>query len=130
MPKSYQDITGHRFGRLTVLGFADYDEHGNTMWKCRCDCGTVFVTRALSLRSGQTQSCGCLRRELASARCKKAKDSWTIPVAIIRGKKRTECESISVAAKILGCSHSTVGIHLRDGKRFKGYTIERLNTNQ
>ena len=130
MPKPYQDLTGQRFGRLIVLGFADYDEHGNTMWKCRCDCGTVFVTRALSLRSGQTQSCGCLRRELAAARCKKAKDSWTIPVAIIRGKKRTECESISVAAKILGCSHSTVGIHLRDGKRFKGYTIERLNKNQ
>jgi hypothetical protein len=32
-------------------------------WLCRCDCGTEKIVSAGNLRSGHTQSCGCLWRE-------------------------------------------------------------------
>ena len=29
------------------------------IWKCQCDCGNIFETAGSSLKSGNTQSCGC-----------------------------------------------------------------------
>ena len=56
------DLTGRRFGRLTVL----YDTgttkpyHG-PIWHCKCDCGNEVDVVAGSLKNGNTRSCGCLR---------------------------------------------------------------------
>lgn len=52
-----EDLTGKRFGRLTVIAYEGYK--GCTMWRCRCDCGKETVTRASSLKNGTTTSCGC-----------------------------------------------------------------------
>lgn len=57
------DITGQRFGRLTVIGFDKQDEFRQYMWLCKCDCGNVVSIRGYSLRSGNTQSCGCIQKE-------------------------------------------------------------------
>ncbi len=32
-----------------------------TLWLCRCDCGTPCVSQASLVRNGRTKSCGCLR---------------------------------------------------------------------
>lgn len=55
-----------RFVRLVVTGATDRDQSGVLRYACRCDCGNVVYVRATSLRSGSTQSCGCLRRERAA----------------------------------------------------------------
>lgn len=60
--KLFRDIEGLRFGRLTVLGFAGRIKK-NSMWVCRCDCGTVIRT-SLGNLSGHTSSCGCLRHDV------------------------------------------------------------------
>ena len=57
------DITGQRFGRLTVVACAGRTKRGNTIWTCRCDCGNEKIVQASHLRSGSTTSCGCLRQE-------------------------------------------------------------------
>lgn len=62
------DLTGQRFSRLLVLEESGREESGNILWKCRCDCGAIKVVCGVSLRSGHTKSCGCLRREIASSR--------------------------------------------------------------
>ena len=59
------DLTGKKFVRLTVI-CRTYSPDKNTRWKCRCICGTECVIAGSHLRSGQTQSCGCLQRERAS----------------------------------------------------------------
>lgn len=64
---NFIDITGNCYGRLTIEGRHGKDGRHVT-WRCRCSCGTVFVTRSQSLRSGITRSCGCLQRELAAER--------------------------------------------------------------
>lgn len=58
------DMTGKRFGRLVVLGFAEVDKRSRlAKWKCICDCGGLIVTTGQSLRAGFTASCGCIRIE-------------------------------------------------------------------
>ena len=51
-------MTGQRFGRYLVLGFA-FIKKGRAYWKCKCDCGVIKNIRGTSLRIGQTKSCGC-----------------------------------------------------------------------
>lgn len=63
------DLIGCKFGRLTVVEFDRLQNH-KTYWKCVCDCGLTVIATGNNLRSGNTQSCGCLRRELAQQRGK------------------------------------------------------------
>lgn len=55
------DITGRRFGRLTVIRYV-----GGSKWECVCDCGNTKSVDGFRLKSGKTQSCGCKRKEIAS----------------------------------------------------------------
>lgn len=59
---SYTDITGNRYGRLTVIEYA-YTENRRPYFKCRCDCGNEKLIQAASLKSGHTKSCGCYVKE-------------------------------------------------------------------
>jgi len=56
------DLTGRKFGRLTVLARAA--NRGIVVcWICRCDCGNNTTVRSASLKKGMTKSCGCLYAE-------------------------------------------------------------------
>ena len=62
------DLTGQKFGKLTVLVPAYIKEIGKykkkrLYWKCRCDCGNITYAMGQSLRNGNTKSCGCLKKE-------------------------------------------------------------------
>ena len=73
MPKKI-DLTGMRRGRLVVIREVGRDKWGKVLWLCRClgkngnDCGKEVVVRGDHLRSENTQSCGCLSRELVRER--------------------------------------------------------------
>ncbi len=64
MPKDLIDLTGKKFGRLTVLHRSGSDRHGNALWSCRCACGQERVFNGLLLRRGDTRSCGCFMRDI------------------------------------------------------------------
>ena len=66
------DLSGKRFGRMTALKRAP-NRGNDTMWQCRCDCGSIRIVGAPSLVSGSTKSCGCLRSDMARAKKQKAK---------------------------------------------------------
>jgi hypothetical protein len=62
------DLTGQRFGRLTVLRLeGTHVSRGGsregTLWRCRCDCGKETVVYGRNLRWGNTTSCGGWRCE-------------------------------------------------------------------
>ena len=64
MPRTVKDITGKRFGKLVVAGFAGYGQTGRqriSLWKCRCDCGNTCIAQGYLLKSGRRKSCGCIR---------------------------------------------------------------------
>lgn len=56
------DLTGRKFGRLSVIRRSGV-YHGCAAWLCRCECGSEKVVSGKYLRSGSTQSCGCLHNE-------------------------------------------------------------------
>ena len=58
------DLTGKRFGRLVVVE-RDFSYKKAAYWRCRCDCGNETTVQSVHLRSGATQSCGCLHMENA-----------------------------------------------------------------
>lgn len=65
--KDFIDLTGHRYGRLTVIEYAGRAKNGKMcLWRCVCDCGKEIVTQGNSLRSGNTKSCGCYCKEVIS----------------------------------------------------------------
>lgn len=51
------DITGQRFGQLTVLEFSHVEKSKYAMWAVRCECGTRSVVRGTSLTSGNSTQC-------------------------------------------------------------------------
>lgn len=57
------DITGKKYGRLTVLSFDHKDKRGEYCWRCRCDCGNETIATGNKLRTGAKKSCGCLQEE-------------------------------------------------------------------
>lgn len=60
---AYRPLPPGKFGRLTVLGLAEKDDRGRSLFECVCDCGkNVFVVKG-NLVSGNTKSCGCLQRD-------------------------------------------------------------------
>ena len=63
------DLTGQRFGRLTVveIAYRKRDQQGDMriFWSCKCDCGNTCIVSRNNLRKGSTKSCGCLREEVS-----------------------------------------------------------------
>lgn len=46
-----EDLTGQKFGMLTVLSRAEYDCDGSLQWLCRCDCGNVVKVNGKRLKN-------------------------------------------------------------------------------
>ena len=59
-----KDLTGQRFGKLTVIREANkiirYNGSKRRRWLCRCDCGNEVLVIHVYLTNGDTKSCGCL----------------------------------------------------------------------
>lgn len=60
------DLTGQKFGRLTVLARVWRVNTSAAYWLCRCDCGTLRVVYGTNLTKGLSKSCGCLQKEIVT----------------------------------------------------------------
>lgn len=68
-----KDLTGTRFGRLTVTGLSHTKKRNRctvACWTCLCGCGKTICVESNNLKSGNTSSCGCFRNEKSSERFK------------------------------------------------------------
>lgn len=61
--KSFKNLTGKKFGRLTVIGLTNKKSGRKRYWLCECYCGNTAVVRSDSLVGGKIRSCGCLKKE-------------------------------------------------------------------
>jgi hypothetical protein len=59
------NLVGKTFNRFTIIKVIDEPSNGHKRCLCKCSCGTYKIVRYEALKSGSTQSCGCLRRENA-----------------------------------------------------------------
>ena len=57
------DVTGKKFNRLTFIRKTDERKNNNILWECKCDCGNIVKVKKWNVTSGNTKSCGCLKKE-------------------------------------------------------------------
>jgi hypothetical protein len=64
---TFVDLTNQIFGKLLVIKRTEIPENSkykyNSYWLCQCECGNKKIVTAHSLKSGNTKSCGCLRKK-------------------------------------------------------------------
>ena len=63
MPKKLE-LTGQRFGKLTVIQENPIRMNKKVRWDCVCDCGNIITVESGNLKSGATCSCGCLKESI------------------------------------------------------------------
>lgn len=137
------DLTGKRFGRLIVIKRVENNFFGVLYWLCKCDCGNFKIIRGNNLKSGKTQSCGCLQKEKAKnigENKRKYKKEYLSLRYIFKGIKnrcynkksnnynRYGAKGISICKKWLDNPLSFCEWALQNGYK-KGLTIDRINNN-
>lgn len=60
--KRLEDLTGNNYSRLTAIRRIG-TSYGHAIWECKCECGNMTRATAGDLKSGNTKSCGCLKKE-------------------------------------------------------------------
>ena len=72
------DLTGRKFGRLTVTSLnPKRNKYKKLLWNCKCDCGNTIVAIGSLLKRGNIKSCGCLYKETRPFVAQKHKGSKT-----------------------------------------------------
>lgn len=60
-----KDLTGRRFGMLTVTGRTEEKKDRYRVWQCRCDCGGEILADTKRLSRGTITNCGCVPKKSA-----------------------------------------------------------------
>lgn len=89
MNRQVFDLTGQKFGRLTVQSF-DKSEKGNARWNCICECGNEVSALAIHLKSGDIQSCGCLALESSKVSAEKNLHSESIKKKALENREKSD----------------------------------------
>ena len=92
--KPHQVFNGDQYGRLQVIGFSHSDKRYRRHYLVRCSCGSEKTVQGTLLRSGNTQSCGCLVPDAARLRVI-PNDLAAINQIILRYKRHARDRGIS-----------------------------------
>lgn len=60
-----KDMSGQRFGKLTVINYSRNSNDRKALWNCICDCGRKVIASGKNMREGTTNSCGCFQIDQA-----------------------------------------------------------------
>ncbi len=110
-----EDLTGKRFGKLTVTNREGTNTHRQALWKCACSCGNETIVSTSTLKSGNTKSCGCLMK---AEKHRLWKGDFTITH---NGRTQT----VSEWAEEVGISYFTLYRRLQ-----RGWDVERALTKK
>lgn len=105
------DLTGMRFGRLTVLRFDRYETRlHSAVWRCLCDCGNETSVSATNLKSGHTTSCGCALQA--------AQQSTETRVEALKRSPLTGAFETNIRAKCFALSNGRQSWDIRNLSKF------------
>jgi hypothetical protein len=110
-PPNVLDLTGKRFGKLTVIERVGATKKYNALWLCRCDCGNTTKARGTSLKRGETVSCGCMVEDRVNKMLKVLNEDKSIDgvvVPLLTKKVRSDSKT----------GHKGVSKRVRKGKEY------------
>lgn len=61
---NFIDLTGKKFGYLTVIARDGINKDKRATWKCICECGNEIAVNGRYLRNGTVKSCGCKTKQM------------------------------------------------------------------
>lgn len=108
MKRPAEESVGERFGRLVVLSIKPSEHGSGAIATAKCDCGKEAVVLLSKLRSGTTQSCGCLHADVSADALP---PKLRARVVVINGVER-DCASVAAEHGIKG---STLRMRIRAG---------------
>jgi len=125
---------GDKFERLTVIEEASRDNGGYILWKCECICGAIKTIRSNHLRTGNTKSCGCLGRDIATKHgmCGTAEHiTWAGMLARCNNIHHTYYLNYGERG-IVVCArwHNFINFYNDMGQKPEGLTLERVDNNK
>jgi hypothetical protein len=121
------DLTGKKFGKLTVVSQGPTPKSGKAVWYCECDCGNKPSKPVLgfSLKSGKTASCGCKYKKVGQAKVAKAAKDFPAKAAAVHGDGKYDYSRVFYAGNqsdvSIGCNTcgayfpQTPNVHLKGG---------------
>lgn len=80
--RAQQDLTGQKFGRLTVLAMIPGHDGIPAKVQCRCECGNIITAATGNVKRGNTRSCGCMPH------ARKTKYARTDEATVVRANKK------------------------------------------
>lgn len=134
------DLTGQRFGKLTAIRCIGINKNRQSVWRCKCDCGSEIDVRSSSLRNGDTSSCGCLQRKISKKANTKHGEShsnlyniWTSMKARCHNPENHAFNRYG-ARGITVCDEWHTYANFRDWSMSNGYeaglSIDRIDNNK
>lgn len=135
------DLSGQQFHYLTAIKPVGSSSSG-VVWECECKCGSVLNVPSKSLRTGNTKSCGCFKREVTVARNETnathgmtGTPEWITWDSMIQRCTNDKHKSYSVygGAGIKVCKkwlNSFEAFYKDMGPRPAGKTLDRIDNNK
>lgn len=68
------DLTGKKYGMLTVLEYTGEGKYHEEIWLCKCECGNIIRRKRNSLVNNRNCNCGCYTKEITLDHVKKANE--------------------------------------------------------
>ena len=103
------DMTGRRFGILTVIGRADRPAQGGELrWVCRCDCGNTVIAKGSHLRGGNYTSCGCLHKKKVHATLQRLPRHYVIKYGCHLCADKKECAKFYTENEYIVCKYASI----------------------
>lgn len=87
-----KDLTGQRFGKLTVVEYVGNAKDHHSLWRCKCDCGGECVVQGNNLKSGSTKTCGCYNWTKSDDKVLGHKFGRLTPIRKLKSNKWNEIE--------------------------------------
>jgi hypothetical protein len=139
-----KDLTGQRFGILSVIRRNGSTRQRQAKWLCRCDCGNVVTISGASLRDGASKSCGCVQHKAFVEQSTKHRGSNTRLYNVWCGMKQRCNDANHISYKYYGgrgirvCGEWNEFPAFRDWSLLNGYdgssargecTLDRIDVN-
>jgi len=133
------NLTNQRFGKLVVIKRVGTNKQKSSLWECRCDCEKIVTVSSGHLRFGDTKSCGCHRRAIATKHGHNTDlngksstySSWDAMIQRCTNKNHASYRNyggrgITICERWLNFKNFLADM----GEKPEGLTIERIDNNK